>query len=85
MRPERNNGSADTRFELVEAASSLLVLGTTLATYSAFRLIKAAREQGKPVFMVSLGPSRADDLDGVEKMERVAGPILRAFLDGYLA
>jgi NAD-dependent SIR2 family protein deacetylase len=61
------------------------VLGTTLATYSAFRLIKAAREQGKPVFMVSLGPSRADDLTGVEKMERVAGPILRSFLDDYLA
>ncbi|BEI84521.1 hypothetical protein CcaverHIS002_0411250 [Cutaneotrichosporon cavernicola] len=75
----------DDSFELVEAASSLLVLGTTLATYSAFRLIKAAREQGKPVFMVSLGPSRADDLDGVEKMERVAGPVLRAFLDDYLA
>ncbi|GMK56829.1 hypothetical protein CspeluHIS016_0306690 [Cutaneotrichosporon spelunceum] len=75
----------DDSFELVEAASSLLVLGTTLATYSAFRLIKTAREQGKPVLMISLGPSRADDLDGVEKMERVAGPILRTFLDNYLA
>ncbi|CAK9787414.1 DHS-like NAD/FAD-binding domain-containing protein [Cutaneotrichosporon oleaginosum] len=74
----------DKSFELVEAASSLLIMGTTLATYSAFRLIKAAREQGKPVFMISLGPSRADDLDGVQKMERVAGPVLRAFLDDYL-
>lgn len=56
-----------------------------MATYSAYRLIKAAREAGKPVLMVSLGPSRADDLPGVEKMERLAGPVLRAYLERYLA
>lgn len=70
---------------MIEAASSLLVLGSSLATYSAYRLIKAAREADKPVLMVSLGPSRADELAGVEKMERSAGPVLRAFLDDYLA
>ncbi|KAL1410821.1 hypothetical protein Q8F55_001764 [Vanrija albida] len=74
-------GVKDASFHLVEQASQLLVVGTSLATYSAFRLIKAAREQGKSVLMISQGPSRADAVDGVEKMERKAGPVLRAYLD----
>lgn len=74
-------GVKDASFALVEQSSQLLVMGTSLATYSAFRLIKAAREAGKPVLMISQGPSRADGLEGVEKMERKAGPVLRAYLD----
>lgn len=69
------------RLDMVTDASRLLVLGTSLATYSAFRLVKQAREQGKEVLMISLGPSRADPLPGVEKMERKAGDVLRVFLD----
>ena len=34
--------------------------------------------------MISLGPSRADPLPGVEKMERKAGDVLRVFLDETL-
>jgi NAD-dependent deacetylase sirtuin 4 len=56
-------------------------MGTSLATYSAFRLVRQAREEGKPVLMISLGPSRADKLDGIEKMERKAGEVMRAYLD----
>lgn len=63
----------------------MLILGTSLATYSAFRLIKAAREAHKPVLMINHGPSRADDTEGVEKMDVPAAPVLRAFLDEYLA
>lgn len=37
------------------------------------------------MLMISEGPSRADPVPGVEKMEREAGPVLRAFLDDYLA
>lgn len=69
------------RLSLVSNADRLLVMGTSLATYSAFRLVKQAREEGKPVLMISLGPSRADKLDGVDKMERKAGEVLRAYLD----
>lgn len=69
---------------MVNNASRLLVLGTSLATYSAFRLVKQAREQGKEVLMISLGPSRADPLDGVGKMEKKAGDVLRVFLDETL-
>lgn len=31
--------------------------------------------------MISTGPSRADSLKGIEKMDREAGPVLRAYLD----
>ena len=75
---------ADKRLDLITNSSRLLVLGTSLATYSAFRLVKQAREQGKEVLIISLGPSRADPLEGVEKMERKAGDVLRVFLDETL-
>jgi NAD-dependent SIR2 family protein deacetylase len=71
----------DTSLSLVSSASQLLVLGTSLATYSAFRLVKQAAESGKKVLMISLGPSRADRLAGVDKMERKAGDVLRTYLD----
>ncbi|EIW66067.1 hypothetical protein TREMEDRAFT_70323 [Tremella mesenterica DSM 1558] len=51
-------------------ASRLLVLGTSLATYSAFRLVKQASE--------------SDGLKGVEKMDRRAGEVLRTYLDDVL-
>lgn len=70
--------------DLISNSSRLLVMGTSLATYSAFRLVKQAREQGKEVLIISLGPSRADPLEGVEKMERKAGDVLRVFLDETL-
>ncbi|KAL7424514.1 hypothetical protein Q5752_000198 [Cryptotrichosporon argae] len=75
----------DASFALIVAASRVLVLGTSLATYSAYRLIKAASDTFKPVLMVSQGPSRADGLPGVAKMEREAGPVLRGVVEGILA
>ncbi|EKD00749.1 hypothetical protein A1Q2_04941 [Trichosporon asahii var. asahii CBS 8904] len=73
----------DESFQLIDAASRLLVLGSTLATYSAFRLIKRAYEAGKPVLLISQGPSRADELD-IFRMDRVAGPVMRAALEDLL-
>lgn len=69
---------------MVDDSSRLLVLGTSLATYSAFRLIKHAVEQNKPVLMISLGPSRADTLPGVEKIEMPSGVVLEEVLDRML-
>nr|ODN81345.1 hypothetical protein L203_05600 [Cryptococcus depauperatus CBS 7841] len=71
-------------FDLIHNASSLLILGTSLATYSAFRLVKLALDQKKPVLMISTGPSRADGLPGLEKMDRVAGDVLSVYLDDIL-
>ena len=43
-------------------AEGLLVVGSSLMAYSAFRLCKAMVEQGKPVIAINLGKTRADEL-----------------------
>lgn len=40
----------------------MLLVGTSLATYSAYRLLKQAHEAKKDVAMVNVGTSRGDDL-----------------------
>nr|WP_314566314.1 NAD-dependent protein deacetylase [uncultured Pseudomonas sp.] len=46
----------------VEQAQGLLVVGSSLMAYSAFRLCKAMVEQGKPVIAINLGKTRGDEL-----------------------
>ncbi|CRM46915.1 MULTISPECIES: NAD-dependent protein deacetylase [Pseudomonas] len=46
----------------VECAEGLLVVGSSLMAYSAFRLCKAMVEQGKPVIAINLGKTRGDEL-----------------------
>lgn len=46
----------------VEDAQGLLVVGSSLMAYSAFRLCKAMAEQGKPVMAINLGKTRGDEL-----------------------
>lgn len=46
----------------VEEADNLLVLGTSLATYSAWRIAKAAHEKGMGVGIINLGGVRGEDL-----------------------
>ncbi|KAK3067846.1 hypothetical protein LTR53_015023, partial [Teratosphaeriaceae sp. CCFEE 6253] len=45
----------------VDEASRILVLGSSLATYSAWRLIKRAQEQGKPIGVANLGGVRGEE------------------------
>lgn len=45
----------------VDEASSLLVLGSSLATYSAWRLVKRAKQQGKRIAAVNMGGLRGED------------------------
>ncbi|KAK4507622.1 hypothetical protein PRZ48_001357 [Zasmidium cellare] len=45
----------------VDGASRLLVLGSSLATYSAWRLVKRAKEQGKPIAAVNMGGVRGEE------------------------
>ncbi len=45
-----------------EQAAGLLVIGSSLMAYSAFRLCKRVAERGKPLIAVNLGKTRADDL-----------------------
>ncbi|KAI1324860.1 SIR2 family histone deacetylase-like protein [Xylariaceae sp. FL0255] len=47
--------------EAVDRADRLLVLGTSLATYSAWRLAKQAKDQKKPIAIVNIGGVRGED------------------------
>ena len=46
----------------VEQAAGLLVVGSSLMAYSAFRLCRKVADQGKPLIAINLGKTRADDL-----------------------
>ncbi|TLD33488.1 hypothetical protein PspLS_00324 [Pyricularia sp. CBS 133598] len=52
--------------EAVTGADKLIVLGTSLATYSAWRLAKLARDKGKPIAIVNMGGVRGEDAFFVE-------------------
>ncbi|MCQ3003487.1 NAD-dependent protein deacetylase [Pseudomonas syringae] len=46
----------------VTHADGLLVVGSSLMAYSAFRLCKTISEQGKPLIAINIGKTRADEL-----------------------
>ncbi|XP_023209352.1 NAD-dependent protein lipoamidase sirtuin-4, mitochondrial-like [Centruroides sculpturatus] len=46
----------------LEESKALLVLGSSLQVYSAYRFLLAANEQKKPVAIVNIGPTRADNI-----------------------
>jgi NAD-dependent SIR2 family protein deacetylase len=52
-------------YEQVDAASALLVLGSSLHVYSGRRFVMRAAERGIPVAIVNIGPTRGDDLAAV--------------------
>ncbi|KAI0701488.1 DHS-like NAD/FAD-binding domain-containing protein [Cytidiella melzeri] len=68
----------------IVACDRLFLIGTTLATYSAFRLLKHAVELNKPVLILNVGPTRADSLEKVEKIELPSGTILREIVRNVL-
>ncbi|MBV4478163.1 NAD-dependent protein deacetylase [Pseudomonas botevensis] len=45
-----------------ENASGMLVVGSSLMAYSAFRLCRVITDRGKPLLAINLGKTRADDL-----------------------
>ncbi|PWW72854.1 DHS-like NAD/FAD-binding domain-containing protein [Tuber magnatum] len=48
--------------EIVDKCGGILIAGTSLAAYSAYRLAKASHDAGKGVGIVNLGGVRGDDL-----------------------
>ncbi|GAA5948468.1 hypothetical protein JCM3765_004893 [Sporobolomyces pararoseus] len=48
--------------ELINESDRLLVVGSSLATFSAFRLVRQAKDQGKKIGLINLGESRADGI-----------------------
>lgn len=49
-------------FELVDQASGLLVLGSSLQVMSGLRFVRAASKRGIPITIVNRGTTRGDDL-----------------------
>ncbi|MGC2998045.1 NAD-dependent protein deacetylase [Streptomyces sp. G35A] len=60
--------------ELVRAAASLLVLGSSLTVMSGLRFVRQAAQDGKPVLIVNRDPTRGDR----HALTRVALPLGRA-------
>lgn len=48
--------------EAAKGCDAFLVLGSSLMTMSAFRLVRAAHEAGAATAIVNLGVTRADDI-----------------------
>lgn len=47
--------------DAIDNAGRLLILGTSLATYSAWRLAKRAKDRGMPIAIVNMGGVRGED------------------------
>ena len=62
-------------FAAVDAASALLVVGSSLAVYSGYRFVARAAERGIPIAIVNLGETRGDAL-ATAKVEALAGDVL---------
>ncbi|XP_042394776.1 NAD-dependent protein deacylase SRT2-like isoform X1 [Zingiber officinale] len=66
---------ADKAREAARECDSFLVIGSSVMTMSAFRLVRAAHEAGAPVAVVNIGETRADDFVSV-KINARCGEIL---------
>lgn len=69
---------------LAADAEALLIVGSSLMAFSAFRLCKALAVRGKPIFALNQGMTRADDMLSLKlpvSCER-ALPVLRTLIVG---
>jgi NAD-dependent SIR2 family protein deacetylase len=66
-------------FELVEEASALLVLGSSLTVMSGFRFARRAAALGISVAIVNQGPTRGDELASV-RIDAPLGEVLPALV-----
>ena len=65
----------DEAWRLFDEGEVLLVLGSSLAVFSGYRFVHRARKVGKPVAIVSLGPTRGDPVAAV-KVDGALLPVL---------
>lgn len=63
----------------VENSDALLILGTTLSTFSAYRIVLQAIEANKPIAIVNIGKTRADEFVNL-RVEGRCGDILSKVL-----
>jgi hypothetical protein len=63
--------------QLCESADTLLVVGSSLMVFSAYRLARAAKDAGAKLVSINVGPTRADNITDF-KLELLAGEVLMA-------
>lgn len=59
----------------IEDCDSLLVMGSSLFVYSGYRIVLGTKSANKPVAIVNIGPTRADDCADI-KIEARFGELL---------
>lgn len=67
-------------WRMLEQAEALLVLGSSLTVYSGYRFVTRAAQEGKPVAIVNLGPTRGD-AEASLKLEAPLGAVLGALAE----
>ena len=70
--------------EAAENADAMLVVGSSVQVYSAFRLVRAVAERGAPVALLNNGPTRADALAALH-LHCAAEEVLPALASRLLA
>ena len=68
----------------VDDADALLVVGSSLSTRSAYRLVTSAADRGLPVALLTLGESRADHLATLRVQARAGETLQRVLAHGGL-
>ncbi|XP_053206043.1 NAD-dependent protein deacylase Sirt4-like [Panonychus citri] len=63
-------------YRKLDISDSLLVIGSSLQVYSAYRYLIAASERSLPIMLINIGTSRADKLPNVTIIKRRAGQLL---------
>ncbi|XP_064485329.1 NAD-dependent protein deacylase Sirt4-like [Ornithodoros turicata] len=63
-------------YDKLDESDGLLILGSSLEVYSAYRFPLKAVEIAKPTMIVNIGPTRADRLPGVTNISARCGEIL---------
>ena len=61
--------------EAVNTASRILVIGSSLATYSAWRLVKQAFDRGMPIGILNMGGARKEEVFLSEHEHAVSGEV----------
>jgi NAD-dependent deacetylase sirtuin 4 len=74
----------DAASEMLDDATALLVVGSSLTVFSGYRFVKRASERGLPIAIVNLGPTRGDPLATLCVDARI-GDVLPALRDALPA
>ena len=62
-------------FDALDRADALLIVGSSLMVFSGYRFARRAAETGKPIAIVNLGRTRADDIAAV-RIDADCGEVL---------